>query len=170
MATRSYIRVILKEEDRDKDMKFNPSLIGDEEGKYQISLNEWGREQLDVEHGMWDTVNPDGAEALRIYHHWDGYPEGVGETLIKHYNTYEKALNLILGGDCSTINGSYNPYALRSSEGWEGISPSPIQENADIAEEYDYMFKDGQWYVRAMYDDQLKDWTLVEKVLNKVEK
>lgn len=170
MATRSYIRVILKEEDRNKDMKFNPSLIGDEEGKYQIDLKEWGREQLDTEHGMWDTVNPGGAEALRIYHHWDGYPEGVGGTLIKHYNTYEKALNLILGGDCSTINRFYNPYALRSSEDWGGIRPLPIQENADIAEEYDYMFKDGQWYVRAMYDDQLKDWTLVEKVLNKVEK
>lgn len=164
MATRSYIRVILKEEDRNKDMKFNPSLI-DENDEYGIDLNEWGRDQLDIEHGTWETVNPEGQEALRIYHHWDGYPSGVGDTLVKYYNTYEKALNLMLGGDCSTINGKYSPYALRKSEDWESIKPTPIKENKAVSEEYDYMFKDGEWYVRAMYGDDLENWTLVEKAL-----
>lgn len=167
MATRSYIRVILKEEDRNKDMKFNPSLIGDETGKYEIGLNEWGRDQLDIEHGMWETVNPNGSEALRIYHHWDGYPDGVGATLVKSYNSYDKALNLVLGGDCSTINSTYNPYALRKSEDWDSIKPAAIDENEGVEEEYDYMFKDGEWYVRAMYGDKLSHWTLVSKVLEK---
>ena len=170
MATRSYIRVILKEEDRNKDMKFNPSLIGDESGNYEIRRNEWGSDQLDTEHGMWETVNPNGAEALRIYHHWDGYPDGVGQTLVSLYNSYEKALNLVLGGDCSTINEAYNPYALRKSEEWKYIKPESISERVSLAEEYDYMFKDGEWYVRAMYDDNLADWTLVTKVLKEGEK
>ena len=165
MATRSYIRVILKEEDRNKDMKFDPSLIGDKTGKYEIGLNEWGRDQLDTEHGMWETVNPNGKEALRIYHHWDGYPDAVGLTLISSYETYEKALNLVLGGDWSTINGTYNPYALRKCEDWDNIQPMAIDEKEGVEEEYDYMFKDGEWYVRAMYGDELADWTPVAKAL-----
>lgn len=169
MATRSYIRVILKEEDRNKDMKFNPSLIGDESGKYEIGLNEWGRDQLDVEHGTWETVNPNGAEALKIYHHWDGYPEGVGDTLVNIYDTYEKALNLVLGGDCSTINGTYNPYALRKCEDWKDIKPLAISEKEGVDEEYDYMFKDGEWYVRAMYGNKLKNWMLLTRVLEEGE-
>ena len=165
MATRSYIRVILKEEDRNRDMKFNPELIGDESGEYKIDEKEWGREQLTIENGLWETVNPGGKEALRIYHHWDGYPTGVGETLVKHYNTYEKALNLVLGGDCSTINDRYIPYALRDCEDWESVKPTPIREDEGIDEEYDYMFKDGQWYVRAIYGDELKDWVLVSEAI-----
>ena len=86
MATRSNIRVILKEEDRDREMYFDPTLIGnDSNGQYKISLNEWGKEQLSIAQSLWEHVNPNGAEALRIYHHWDGYPEGVGETLISKF-------------------------------------------------------------------------------------
>ena len=32
---------------------------------------------------------------LSAYHHWDGYPEWLGVTLKKHFNTYEKASELI---------------------------------------------------------------------------
>lgn len=170
MATRSFIRVILKEEDRNREMYFDPTLIENESDEYTFSRNEWGNEQLSIDLGLWEHVNPEGAEALRIYHHWDGYPEGVGDTLIHRFNTYEKALNLVLGGDCSTINGKYSPYALRRSEDWESIKPTPIEEKKGIDEEYDYMFKDGKWYVRAMYGRKLKHWTLVEEVLKEGEK
>lgn len=166
MATRSNIRVVLKEEDRDREMYFDPMLIGnDSNGQYKISLNEWGNEQLSIAQSLWEHVNPAGAEALRIYHHWDGYPEGVGETLINEYNTYEKALNLVLGGDCSTINRAYSPYALRKSEDWDTIKPQLITEDCGISEEYDYMFKDGEWFVRSSYDKRCKKWTLVSKIL-----
>ena len=168
MATRSNIRVILKEEDRNKDMKFNPELIGkDSMGLYKINDKEWGSDQIEVENGSWETVNPNGKPALSIYHHWDGYPEGVGVTLIKQYNTYEKALNLMLGGDCSTINDSYTPYALRKGEDWDTIEPQKIDEGKGIGEEWDYMFKDGEWYVRDGYDPV--DWTLLTETLKKRE-
>lgn len=169
MATRSYIRVILKEEDRNKEMKFDPTLIGNETGEYKIAEKEWGRDQLKLEEGLWAPVNPLGGEALRIYHHWDGYPDGLGYTLVTLYNTYEKALNLVLGGDCSTINSHYSPYALRDGESWESIQPSVIDESEGIDDEYDYMFKDGQWYVRAMFASKLKKWTLVESVIKEEE-
>ena len=159
MATRSNIRVILREEDRNKDLKFTPN----EQQAKDLLKNEWGEDQL--EEGMWETVNPEGAEALMIYHHWDGYIEGVGETLYEKYNSYEDALNLVLGGDCSSINGTYTPYATRKCEDWEIIKPKSINENHKMEEEYDYMFKGDKWYVRGGYDEGCDDWTPLEKFM-----
>ena len=38
-----------------------------------------------------------------IYCHYDGYPSGVGETLTKHYTTYDKVKALIALGDLSAL-------------------------------------------------------------------
>ena len=38
---------------------------------------------------------------LSVYHHWDGYPEWLGKQLVEHFNTKEKATELIDGGDMS---------------------------------------------------------------------
>mgnify|MGYP003340256502 CR=1 FL=1 len=38
-----------------------------------------------------------------IYCHYDGYPRGVGETLTKHYTTYDKVKALIALGDLSAL-------------------------------------------------------------------
>lgn len=38
---------------------------------------------------------------LSVYHHWDGYPEWLGRILKTHYNSREKAAELIEGGDMS---------------------------------------------------------------------
>jgi len=38
---------------------------------------------------------------LSVYHHWDGYPEWLGVTLNKHYNTRESISELIDGGNMS---------------------------------------------------------------------
>ena len=39
---------------------------------------------------------------LSVYHHFDGYPEWLGMTLEEHFNTYEKASELIDGGNMSS--------------------------------------------------------------------
>ena len=39
---------------------------------------------------------------LSAYHHWDGYPEWLGVTLNKQYNTKEKVAELIDGGNMSS--------------------------------------------------------------------
>ena len=39
---------------------------------------------------------------LSVYHHWDGYPQWLGRILNTHYNTREKASELIDGGDMSS--------------------------------------------------------------------
>jgi hypothetical protein len=38
---------------------------------------------------------------LSAYHHWDGYESWLGRILNTHYNSYEKAAELIDGGDMS---------------------------------------------------------------------
>ena len=38
---------------------------------------------------------------LSSYHHWDSYPQWLGVKLVKHFNSYDKASELIDGGDMS---------------------------------------------------------------------
>jgi hypothetical protein len=40
-------------------------------------------------------------DVLSVYHHWDGYPQWLGKTLLEHFNTTEKVSELIDGGDMS---------------------------------------------------------------------
>jgi len=41
-----------------------------------------------------------------IYVHWDGYPEGVGNTLVLNYNSQELAEKLVSNGDISSLDDS----------------------------------------------------------------
>ena len=64
---------------------------------------------------------------LSVYHHWDGYPEWLGRILKTHYNSKEKASELIDGGDMSCAwtterwNKDLNEFggATRNEEGTE---------------------------------------------------
>jgi len=74
---------------------------------------------------------------LSVYHHWDGYPDGLGAKLVADYSTKEKVAALIDGGDISTCMsrrtwdgvGTDEQIVLYYSErGDEGIEPI-IAEN-----------------------------------------
>jgi hypothetical protein len=54
---------------------------------------------------------------LSVYHHWDGYPEWLGRILNTHYNTKEKAIELIDGGDMSTCWNDNNEPEYYSARG-----------------------------------------------------
>jgi len=87
-------------------------------------------------------------EYIGIYHHWDGYPAGVGETLLNKYNDYDKALNLILFGDESTINGNeIVPYHYwRENEPWKDTKPRQVDTIDQIPdEEYQYLLTPEGW-------------------------
>lgn len=45
----------------------------------------------------------------QIYCHFDGYISHNGEMLVKHYNTPEKALEMVLLGDMSCLKERTNP-------------------------------------------------------------
>ena len=109
---------------------------------------------------------------LSAYHHWDGYESWLGRILNTHYNSYEKAAELIDGGDmsCAWTNERWsndlldrhreeygpNYYSYRGED-------SPPRLDADLceyllpdgSEEYHYIFRNGEWvcYNMNQFDD-----------------
>ena len=86
---------------------------------------------------------------MSIYVHWNGYPEknNTGEALLKEFGTYEKALNLILSGDCSVITDGVKPY-VGINQTWEQSKPSKTEYIPDCEMCYQYLLKNDKWYYR----------------------
>ena len=106
-------------------------------------------------------------QIISVYHHWDGYPEWLGVTLNKKFNTREKVEKLIDGGDMSSCDSEYGwdyvydgtengkrevsaptYYSERGEDCPPKISES-ITEFLDQTEytdgEYAYLFDNGEW-------------------------
>lgn len=142
MATRSTICLVLKKEDIGKTMKFDLAKLPKD---YAYELCKEVRKFHEVE-----LTKP----ILEIYHHWDGYPEGVGLTLLTYFNDYDTILNLLLGGDASSINDGVCQYYAWRKEDWDRVKPKGV-DTAVCSEDYVYKFEDGVWTFKG-YDD--KDW------------
>lgn len=86
-----------------------------------------------------------------IYCHHDGYIKGggVGNVLYKHYNTYEKVKALILGGACSSISEKGAAYYVDDNP---NIDIKFSIDEPKLNEEYLYIFRDNEWYVKNKYD------------------
>ena len=101
---------------------------------------------------------------ISSYCHWDGYPEFNGVKLVEHFNSYEKASELIDGGDISALwtNAGWQNETLpttgplyKSSRG-EDCPPrldKDLNEYLSNGEEYAYLFANGEW---VCYDT--RDW------------
>jgi hypothetical protein len=149
MATRSNICLVLNKEDIGKVVKFDETKLPKGVSCYNEFLDKV--EEVTLEKPV-----------LEIYHHWDGYPDGVGKTLLKQYNDYNTILNLLLGGDASSINGdSVCQYCAWVGEDWESVKPEQL-DNPVLNEKYLYKFENGVWYFR----DENEDWTNLEEYLN----
>ena len=151
MATRSNICLVLNKEDIGKVMKFDETKLP----KNVTCDNEFLKmvEEVTLEKPI-----------LEIYHHWDGYPEGLGKTLLEQYNDYNIILNLLLGGDASSINGdNVCQYCAWRGEDWKSVKPKQLDKPA-LNEEYLYKFEDGVWYFKDDYENE--DWTNLEEYLN----
>jgi len=121
----------------------------------------------------------DDLSVLSVYHHWDGYPEWLGVTLKKHFNTYEKASELIDGGNmgCCYSDSEYN------AETGEQISVEPratyyggdeeapiLSKNfdeftrIDCWQEYSYVFVKDRWEAYSInhkWNDDFSEMTQV---------
>lgn len=102
----------------------------------------------------------DGTKWHGIYVHWDGYPTGVGATLLKLAPDLESALKIVSGGFASSIAGAetfgdINYYAQRSK--WDPKSKDEtncearvsdtLEESLNaVSESYNYAFDDGRWF------------------------
>lgn len=102
---------------------------------------------------------------VSAYHHWDGYPEWLGVTLNKIYNTEEKVRELIDGGDMSSCysDSEYDyekqefvkrdPRPTYYSEQGEDCPPKLAESITEYLEQTDkccgefaYLFCGGEWF------------------------
>lgn len=103
MSTRSNIYLKLKSETKGKTLKFD----------FDKLPREHGEQHEELEFPIKDVTIPQDAEYIGVYHHWDGYITGVGQTLLESYTDYDTILNMLIMGDISTINGGVTSY-----QGW----------------------------------------------------
>lgn len=117
--------------------------------------------------------NPNGT-VTTIYCHFDGYPEGVGETLQKHYNDYVKVQELISLGSLSTLDESIecpeghsfdnrmDGYTVayhrdRGEELRESTYNSLEEAWEHEQQEFNYYFDGEDWYIESAEAVLLKD-------------
>jgi hypothetical protein len=100
---------------------------------------------------------------LSVYSHWDNYPEWNGKKLKEHFNSYEKAAELIDGGDISSLwtDTDWNHMKMEEhrtlyyvERGQEDQEVEPNLDNSfqafikgvnDSWGDYAYIFADGEW-------------------------
>ena len=93
---------------------------------------------------------------LSVYHHWDGYPQWLGVTLNKKFNTFDKVAELIDGGDMSSCDsnddwdrkqlGDTRPlYYNERGEKTEPRLDTNEWEYFNNNEEYAYIFENDSW-------------------------
>ena len=106
---------------------------------------------------------------LSVYHHWDGYPQWLGVTLKKKFNTREKVAELLDGGDISCCDSdtdwdrneveSHVQYYNDRGEDTEPRLDLSVEDYLDNGEEYAYIFEGGEWKCYDLHYDepQLKE-------------
>lgn len=140
MSTTSTIYVKVRKEDKGKALKCDLS-------KITLSFNNPFKIKKEEIERKITPIKLD-KDYIRIYVHNDGYVDGVGRELLNNYD-YEKALNLILLGDESSIIGECKPYVGRTDypEEWEDIKPMTMYD-VEQDEMFTYLLDDDdKWYV-----------------------
>lgn len=146
MATRSNIAIVLNENDRYAKLNFLSERFND----VRPQLNQFDDDSTIKPEDTYIDVCcnelPDGPyTALQIYCHNDGYPDHMLTVLQRYYNTYEKALALVLAGSTSSIGKNTTvAYAIREGYNKSCNLPRPM-EVPTLHQDYLYVFKDGEW-------------------------
>ena len=156
MSTRICIIVKVNKENIGKVKTFKKSLIK--------GLESWGNGE--AKDGFFPKITLHG-QYIAIYCHWDGYLEGIGKELKDNYNTYEKALNLVLGGSISSIeNGNVRYYTMRKGEEWTSIEPVEFNTLRTAKKngifswcEYFYVFDNGEWRYSTWSNKGYRKWS-----------
>lgn len=92
-------------------------------------------------HAMIGIWNSDTGVVTASYVHYDGYLEGVGRTLITHYNDYIGAAFVATGGYLSSLESDYANSKRESVHNDPAVYYSSVEE---------YM-KEGHDYAAAHY-------------------
>lgn len=86
--------------------------------------------------------------ANTIYCHWDGYIDGVGNTLLENYTSDRDVHDLILQGDISSLRDTIEDSDFFRHHGETDVDglPTELDEVADL-QEYNYLWAEGEWLV-----------------------
>ena len=120
---------------------------------------------------------------LSVYHHFDGYPEGLGVKLKEHYNTYEKASELIDGGNMSNCwsdskfdveTGKFTPIANPKPSYYGGDNEEPVLSKnfdeftrIDCWQEFSYVFVTDRWVAYSTEQKFNEDYSKITRVIVK---
>ena len=106
---------------------------------------------------------------LSVYHHWDGYPEWLGVTLQRKFDTYDLIAELLDGGDVSCIDSTTDwdlkkvenhvQYYNDRGEKTEPRLDTTVEDYLVNGEEYAYLFENNQW---VCYDLHYPEPQIVE--------
>ena len=117
-------------------------------------------------HSRIGRVLPNGG-IESVYCHFDGYPSGVGSTLLEHYNDPAKVAALIALGNLSSLAETLEETRAYSRDRGESI----VDNKAEIRDreyyylcmsrkdgvQWAYLFKDGKWTFAKVWDSA-RDW------------
>jgi hypothetical protein len=100
------------------------------------------------------AIKHSDGKIYQIYCHWDGYLTGVGTVLTTYYATEELAMDMISGGDMSSLGELHDTCKYYSSRGDSNVEPREFDSLDDFVtngqtEGYDYLFLDGKWHVKT---------------------
>lgn len=124
----------------------------------------------------------DDSTVKRVYCHYDGYPDGVGQTLLNSFNTVEKIEELLSFGDISCLEDNIHPKGEHTFDNPEKgctvfYGRDRGEDNTEaitclmqewVSEqfswiEYIYLFRDNEWYVKNLREGE--DWVSLESAL-----
>lgn len=174
MSTRGYIYVMTRKETMGQTIKCDKSA-----SPLPCVFRDWANREpfnpaplVEVSDSIFVESRPIRRPFLGIYNQADSYVDGVGEMLVKHFKTYEQALNLIAGGMTESIAGGHIVYdpdrrpEKDSKTAWKGLSVTPLQDDEPCrVESYQYLYYEGRWYVRK----SRSYWYDVEELLTALE-
>lgn len=102
-------------------------------------------------------LNSDGT-VRAAYIHWDGYPTGVGDELLKDFNTPESInARLDKGNGSSLYDGFYKDRGEKDQDATVFKSKDEyLTEHVCGWVEYQYLYEDGKWNAYKVPDDEGK--------------
>ena len=121
----------------------------------------------------------DSKKVKTVYCHFDGYIQGVGQTLVENYKSYDDAVSLLQFGGISSLGNNLKETSFYSRD-WGRKDDNCVEYQNEFAFIYDmtgstwieyiYLFKDNKWFVststyipskklKNAYDIGISYWT-----------
>jgi hypothetical protein len=121
-------------------------------------------------------ISQEDGSVKSIYCHYDGYPEGVGQTLMQNYTSPVEVMELVNKGDMSSLH-SQEHYADRGETDVDAVVTSEneyVSYTGECWGEYAYLYKDGEWLVQMVRQDDnfgfSKQFTPVQSAISEYQK